>query len=70
MQGIFLYKTYKTDPSLHSVQSVMIPIGKSPRFRVYSSIKVKPGTYTVEIRDLNGNVLTGGKAKRITILEK
>lgn len=66
----FLYKVFEADPSLHSVQGVMLPIDKSPRFRTYSKARAIPGKYTVEVTDLNGNILPGGEAKYITVLAK
>ena len=64
----YLRIKYNADPSANSVQGVLLPINKSPRFRTYSSIKVKPGEYTVEICDLDNNVIPGGEAKSIKVL--
>lgn len=64
----YLRVRYHADPSTNSVQGVLLPIRKSPGFRIYSKIKVRPGDYTVEICDLDGNVIPGGEAKSIRVL--
>ena len=58
----------RENPSVHSVQGVFLGLEKSPRFRTYSSIRAKPGTYTVEVRDLEQKVVPGGETKTITIV--
>lgn len=62
----FLFTKYKADPSVHSVQGVVLPIQRSATFRTYSSVRAVPGTYQVEIRNMNGNVLPGGEVREIT----
>ena len=69
LREIFLARR-QADPSVHSVQGVILGLKKSPRFRTYSSIRAVPGTYTVEIRDLDQNVVPGGEAKTITIVSE
>ena len=59
---------HKTDPSVHSVQGVFLDLEESPRFRTYSAIRAFPGTYTVEVRNLEQKVVPGGEAKTITIV--
>jgi hypothetical protein len=66
----FLFSKYQADPSAHSVQGVVLPLSRSPRFRTYSSVRAVPGSYEVEIRDLNGKVLPGGEARRVTLLDQ
>ena len=60
---------YEKDPSVHSVQGVVLSIDRSPRFRTRSSITAKPGTYFVEVRDYNGDIIENGETRKITILE-
>ena len=64
----FLRIIYNSNPTLDNVQGVMLPINRSPRFRTYSSIKAKPGEYTVAVYDLNKNLIVGGEPKTIKIL--
>jgi hypothetical protein len=65
----FLFSRFQAEPDAHSVQGVVLPLHRSPRFRTYSSVRAVPGLYEVEIRDLNGNVLPGGEARRVTLLD-
>ena len=70
VDGIYAYlnKRYGEDAAATSLQAVVLGVRKSPGFRTYSKIRVKPGTYTVEVCDLAGNVLPGGEAKSVKIL--
>lgn len=64
----FLRIIYNSNPELDNVQGVMLAVNQSPRFRTYSSIKAKPGEYTVAVYDLNMKLIKGGEPKTITIV--
>lgn len=63
----FLFSMFRADPNAHSVQGVVLPLQRSPRFRTYSRVRAVPGTYAVEIRDVNGKVLPGGEPRQVTL---
>jgi hypothetical protein len=63
----FMRIKYKSDDSLHSVQGVMLPLNKSPRFRTYSRVYARPGEYSVEVCDMNGDPVPGGEMKTIRV---
>lgn len=56
------------ETQLHSVQGIFLSVKKSPHFRTYSSIQAAPGTYSVEVRNMNNQVVQGGEPKTITII--
>ena len=64
----FLCIIYNSNPTLDNVQGVILPVNCSPRFRTYSSIKAKPGEYTVAVYDLSKQLITGGEPKTIKVI--
>ena len=63
-----LVNILQSNDLLHSVQGRLLAINRSPRFRTYSSIRAVPGTYSVEVQDLNGTIIENGAARTVTIL--
>ena len=57
----------KADSPLHSVQGIVVEVRQSSQFRTCSRLRAVPGIYSVEVRNLNGQVVPGGKPKTITI---
>lgn len=53
---------------LHSLQGILLDVKKSPLFRTYSSIRAVPGTYRVEIRGLDDEIVPGGEEMTIRIV--
>ena len=55
------------NPSAHNVQGIILSALPSGSYRTHSSLKAAPGTYKVEIRTLDGEVIPGGEAKTIKV---
>lgn len=62
-----LIAKYNANKSVNSIQGVMLHVGRSSGYRTYSNIGIIPGEYTVEIYDLDGNIIAGGEAKTVKI---
>jgi hypothetical protein len=63
----FLKIIFNSNVKTDNVQGVLLSLKKSPRYRTYSSIQAKPGTYTVSVYDYNHKLVPGGEPQTIKI---